>query len=497
MQGKPELKLVKYVERVWIRFIKNNMLNYIAINQEYRANSVLEAYNARIKKFLPYKPNIALFMEFIMNEEQYFDKEISRKISQGEQQTFKGSNYKTNSRKSSSRTKKAQGSEDKNGDLNLEDESDFYSTDEESDSRTSLLDQDRFFAEEGERMATEKKSALNPNQAENNNPKDAVPQKRSKKRKNDEIISIKPEFNSSKLNSNSIKPPAKQPKRFNNVFGSIPKRILEFNMRNKENSCRYTSFIALYRYKLIYIHSDFNEKSLETNGQWLNKLIDLNENLIGNEYRSIEEFSNYNTLKKYEMDKFGDFGAITPLFTIFRSLDICLLQTEDTKQCSVCTYNVTIKQKVGPLFSFNEARLQGNSIQESLIQILSPIKWYCEQCSTESTDEATREIIFVPRILFIVLDLNYSRLKAYSDYRDKIDILDLKYELCAAITKPAANHFVLLIKDPQENFHSAVHLGWYRYDDQSDNGNIVPLNYDIKIALKKYRGYILVYKRIC
>ena len=82
--GKPQERLLKYVERVWLKFSQNNMLNYTEINQQYRANSILEGYNARIKKILPYKPNIALFLEFIVSEENYFTKLFMNNIKNGE-----------------------------------------------------------------------------------------------------------------------------------------------------------------------------------------------------------------------------------------------------------------------------------------------------------------------------------------------------------------------------------------------------------------------------
>ena len=48
------------------------------------ANSLLESYNARVKKILPYKPNWPIFAEFIAQEESHFNLEILRKVTQGE-----------------------------------------------------------------------------------------------------------------------------------------------------------------------------------------------------------------------------------------------------------------------------------------------------------------------------------------------------------------------------------------------------------------------------
>ena len=62
--------------------------------------------------------------------------------------------------------------------------------------------------------------------------------------------------------------------------------------------------------------------------------------------------------------------------------------------------------------------------------------------------------------------------------------------LCAAITKPMANHFALLMKDPD-----ALHQGWYEYDDCKHNGDIVPVTNEIKSILANKHGYILIFER--
>ncbi len=68
------------------------MLNYVNINQQYRANSILEAYNPRIKKLLPCKSDTARFVELIVNEENYYNLELARKINHGGHQNS-GKNF--------------------------------------------------------------------------------------------------------------------------------------------------------------------------------------------------------------------------------------------------------------------------------------------------------------------------------------------------------------------------------------------------------------------
>ena len=53
---------------------------YHNTNQEYRANTILQAYNARIKRLLPYTPNVVFFIVFIFKKGNYYNQEILRKI---------------------------------------------------------------------------------------------------------------------------------------------------------------------------------------------------------------------------------------------------------------------------------------------------------------------------------------------------------------------------------------------------------------------------------
>ena len=98
-RGVLQQKFIKYVERQWLLFFRNQMLDYSAIDQQYRANSVVEAYNGRIKLLLPYKLNFPRFIDFLLNEESYFNSEIIRKISLGEYTTTKSESRKKGSKK--------------------------------------------------------------------------------------------------------------------------------------------------------------------------------------------------------------------------------------------------------------------------------------------------------------------------------------------------------------------------------------------------------------
>ena len=74
---------VKYFKQQWIKFFRNNILNYTHINKNYRSNSYIENYNRRIKlklsKYLYGKSKTKiswpLFNYFIIQEEEDFRNE--------------------------------------------------------------------------------------------------------------------------------------------------------------------------------------------------------------------------------------------------------------------------------------------------------------------------------------------------------------------------------------------------------------------------------------
>ena len=117
--------------------------------------------------------------------------------------------------------------------------------------------------------------------------------------------------------------------------------------------------------------------------------------------------------------------------------------------------------------------------------------WTCECCGKRSEIATKRTIGTLPTVLFIVIDLHYNALKAFKKYEEVINFDTERYTLSAAITKPTANHFALLIKNPVTTI---VTNGWYEYDDMLNDGNIVPIQTTLKTLLRQKRAYVLVYE---
>ena len=75
--------VVEYVQLYWGPFFQARLLDYTTIDSKYKSNSLLEAYNARIKTKLPRKPIWPNFIQFLKDEEQYYNREIERKAKSG------------------------------------------------------------------------------------------------------------------------------------------------------------------------------------------------------------------------------------------------------------------------------------------------------------------------------------------------------------------------------------------------------------------------------
>ena len=61
--------LIVYYKNNWLSKLKNGLIDYSAIDDDIRSNSVLEQYHSHIKNLLPRAPTWPKFIEFLINEE--------------------------------------------------------------------------------------------------------------------------------------------------------------------------------------------------------------------------------------------------------------------------------------------------------------------------------------------------------------------------------------------------------------------------------------------
>jgi len=67
--------LVEYYNKNWLPRLKTGMIDYSGIEDQFRANSVLEKYNSHIKDNLPRSPSWPKFIDFLIKEEAEYVKE--------------------------------------------------------------------------------------------------------------------------------------------------------------------------------------------------------------------------------------------------------------------------------------------------------------------------------------------------------------------------------------------------------------------------------------
>ena len=478
---KLQVKLINYVQRTWSKFILKNMLNYKTINQEYRANSILESYNVRVKKILPYKPNWPKFVEFLIDEENYYNLEILRKMTQGEtsipnkkpRKAYepKSSNKRNKNGKSSNQSKKISNRPLDDQSMDIESSQDFYDDYED--------------VEENEEQ--DDLSDIDYNELNSSFQSQLVIDKNKKKRRSDQI-DPREEF------SNTFKSPLQVPKP---TLRNRSIRFIEWGLTNKDDSCRYSSFFTLFRFKLIYLHPAFSKQSKLKGSSLLNKIIETNGKFQhGNSKQNnqlIELFSQYSTKMKFEFDKYGSIGSISALFSAFSCLDICTLKVKESKSCLTCEFTRMVDEKsIGPLFSVSEENGLKHGIAESLRLYLAARSWICEFCKGTTTS-SSREILSLPKVLFVVLDFDYQTLANFYRYEEQVSLNNNRFSLVAAITKPTENHFSLLVKDPKQGENSTGIGNWYRYNDLKADGDLIFVGNNINNSLKEDQAYILIF----
>ena len=59
-------------------------------------------------------------------------------------------------------------------------------------------------------------------------------------------------------------------------------------------------------------------------------------NIIFNLNIYLKAFAQYNIKNKLEMDRYGEFGAVSSLFGAFKCLNTCILKVQDEKICNIC-----------------------------------------------------------------------------------------------------------------------------------------------------------------
>jgi len=454
LKNRAQVGIVRYVRKFWLKFVKNNMLNYLQIDQQYqqyRANSILEAYNARIKMKMPFKPNWPRFLTFLQAEEEYFNREFFRKVIHGEQTI----------------TSKTFG---------------------------------KVFAPPEDKKLSKKLDFISATVTGNN-----LVKKSEGSAKNTSLPFKKRNYLEFKDSSiNAFEEIEIRDKRFlpdPSSSTSYRPKVLKWALKNQYNSCRYDSFVTLFALKLIHSHPQLSEKG---NSLWLNYLQRVANQLPQGGSASIIKFWEYSCRMHYGPDKPGRFGAVSSLFSVFANLSSCTLLVKEAKICTACDYTELNlpPRRLDVLVSINSQENSEFNMQKELDARFSLFFAFCPSCSKQQTEINTltlsisTEILEFPALLFVVLDYSFDKLTDFRDHRIKLTLGNHAYNLIGAIAKPKSTHFSLLVKNPvTPEDADKIAEGWYYYDDLEAEGDLVRKREAIMDLLATYHAYVLVYEK--
>lgn len=157
---------------------------------------------------------------------------------------------------------------------------------------------------------------------------------------------------------------------------------------------------------------------------------------------------------------------------------------------------ISSSQKIGPLLSINGIPNENIGITERVKQYCSSYRTYYPCCIGGGKEEltVTRNILSMPKYIFIVLDYSFEALCKFHDYQEFIALNYQQYSIFAAITKLSSANFALILRDPIDPISIKLVKGWLQYDDLLNEGNLTAVNESVKELLCKHDAYILLYE---
>ena len=89
--------------------------------------------------------------------------------------------------------------------------------------------------------------------------------------------------------------------------------------------------------------------------------------------KQIKDFSE-NNINSHEMEQYGNYRSIVPLFRALKCLDTYTLTFTDSKTCPGCEYSTKELKKIGSLFCLSSADVRDKSVEYSLTQYLTRLQ---------------------------------------------------------------------------------------------------------------------------
>ena len=468
---------VQYYKNNWLAKLKSGLIDYSDIEDEFRANSVLEQYNSHIKNSLPRSSSWPKFLEFLVNEEANYLREAIMAEQKGEvlMRSVK-----------------------------------FGNTFLPKSLKEKKVIKNKIIKEEGKN--------------DSNNSQELVLS--NKRRKRDDY-----ELNSPKIERNELKKMKmnyytnekdKGPKiRYNKVTNCLPANELKLSKQTNltakikkksvalnriewlkwnNNSCRYDSFLSVFALGLKGKFPDFDKKHANRKHklyEWYSLLCKTADSLQETSPKTeiIQNFWKCLYEGKIDENEPGSEGSVQELFHLFQPLFSFQPFFVKEMLCQFCQYREK-KNLRWPLpikiQDFNDLKV--NSVQEYFDWHISKKSLarcdVCHQNELEITSRYHKE----PKIIFIEIISTHKRKKSF-EYNTTIKGINANSKFCliAMVNMPTSNHFTCSIYEPKLQ-DIIYEKKWFIHDGYKNQGKLVEVKKMEQLWNQK--PIIFIYKKL-
>ena len=520
-------KLIKYYTDNWLERLVSGSIDYSDVEDELRANSVLENYNRHVKDNLPRAAGWPKFIDFLRSEEAaYVDESFS--LEQRGQIALKsvnlGKTYLPKALKDSKQKKDQRATLNYTEILPKENKpasKTIRRRNPEKFTESQVVEPDtanigsKLASKRGNRKVPEQVVELNVVKLDTSSIEGKSAFKKGKRKEPENIIEphvvepIKPvlkkpkktaaklenlkEVTPSPVKLNSLLDKYKSPKRqpgstlksshlsyVNNLTLEIPWFLWH------ANSCRYDAFLTVFTFNLLRKYPDFKPENADKRHRHCQAYYDLCSTA---EFLAIARDSNHrreiasnfwNMMFKSKIDnnKPGAQGCVTELLQLFAPLLSLHPFIESYTKCSFCLHTETKRQRLSIPISIQDiSDLKLNSLQEYVHWYFSKRVTTCDLCLQETVESGYQDVIELPDLLvleFISTEENLFK----KDRKFKFN-LELKgsnpesnFKLISTINVPFNNHFSCALYEPQINEAQSYQGKWILHDGLKWGGKL-------------------------
>ena len=312
--------LVDYYSNNWLTRLKSGFIDYSSVDDNLRANSVLESYNCHVKNSLPRSPSWPKFLEFLISEEAKYVTDSFQLEQRGEtsiQSVNFGQIYLPKAVKRIVAKKKKADKDEKELPIN--------------DSTANNPDKDK---------ASKRKRTDNQFETENKKLKQT------------------PATSSKDITEEQSKYTYQKPSKYitsdlANSVGSIQDPECIEWLRWTQNSCRYDCFLSVFGLILFPKYECFSEEQADRRHKYSGEYAKLCETVrllysaegFKDKQKIVLDFWTHMHRVKFEDNAPGSTGYVENLIPLFKPLLVLQPYYQETRFCYVCDYEEKIRER--------------------------------------------------------------------------------------------------------------------------------------------------------